>query len=351
MAIFQKLEQLPSRRQHYLGADYVELRALVALGGEYSASDLVEDWKRYRDLNAEDPEDGLPLLDPEAADGHDEAAEGEAGEPEATAHAARDDRLVDSSLEVWEHLMWRAEEFADWYPFEVRNDDERRTLTLREQLTPLHLVYLFLLLASSLDHIAPTERVNLTKPFERMSKTVVQVHVPPHAEVHIFGTSSGDHDRYEGNLFTKYTKLAADLSCELRVREGELDPNNTGDGGLDIVVWVPLGDTEPEIPIWFVQCGVGKDWKDKQAATSEHYWSKRLTLAAPILSVTTIPYCYRVPGGGWVSPSSIAKGVLFDRLRFVRALEVPPAQRLPLPDFPVAFMDQATSGEEKQLAA
>ena len=59
-----------------------------------------------------------------------------------------------------------------------------------------------------------------------------------------------------------------------------------------------------------------------------------------------IPYCYRRIGGAGISASSVAKGILFDRLRIVRALKVEPAQ-LPLDEFPTEFIDKALSDEEK----
>ena len=281
MPVFQRLEQLPSRGHaglaDHLTADYAELRVLASLGGEYSASDLVEDWKRFRDLTVAGVPTSTPDREPEEEPNDPEYDDDESqnGEEANSEVPDADDELVNSGLIVWENLAWRAEEFGEWYPYEVLDDDASRTLTLRE-LTPERRLYIFLLLASSLNHIANADRDELTRPFELMSAAVLSAHLPPHADVHIFGTSSRDGDRYRGNLSTKYQLLAEDLNCKLLVADDDRDPHNTGDGGLDIVAWVRLGDQMPEMPLWFVQCGCGKDWHDKQAAVSETYWSKRL---------------------------------------------------------------------------
>jgi hypothetical protein len=308
------LEVLPRPSQTFRVADYVELRCVVAAGDEYLATDLVAARHRMADLGEAPVDDHevepaeadapAPMNEAEQADEHD---------PEV----ANDVRIVEAGG-VWSHLHQRTRDFGDVYPFEV---DGTEAIRLRE-LTPARRFYLFLLIASNLKYLPKGEEHKLTRPFERLGLTIVRIHLPEGAEVHVFGTTAGSASRYKGNLWKRLQKLKNDLRTDLVTTSARISATNVGDAGLDIVGWVPPGDeVATGMVTVFAQCTCSAHWQRKLHEGTEENWNRRMHFHSPVVNLMIVPFYFRNADGSWFDEDSLSKGVLVDRLRIIRGLE------------------------------
>jgi hypothetical protein len=175
----------------------------------------------------------------------------------------------------------------------------------------------------------------------------LQAHLGSRFQVHGFGTAVGaDAKRYDGTLWENVKKLASDLRIEVVAKEEELKKNYSGDNGLDIVAWAPMGDRATGLVVLFAQCASGSRWKAKQGEPSEDRWRRVLQFTAPLVNVTIIPYCYRRPDGSWYIDYQLSHGVLIDRLRLIEALQHSPEdQEGALADLTDSVIDELL-GEE-----
>jgi hypothetical protein len=125
-------------------------------------------------------------------------------------------------------------------------------------------------------------------------------------------------------LFTKITNLANELH-ELphpRLQKNNFAVNNTGDGGLDIVGWIPMKDTAPGFALLFGQCACSpEDWSSKQGTSSISDWQNRITFTTPPSNFIFIPMCFRNTSGEWYNNDKVKLSVVIDRLRLCNLLE------------------------------
>ncbi|MDE0658021.1 MAG: hypothetical protein OXI79_00065 [Gammaproteobacteria bacterium] len=130
---------------------------------------------------------------------------------------------------------------------------------------------------------------------------------------------------YRAGWSTENTKripdIVADLTQLINVR-GRGDLREWGrpedkDGGLDLVCYRDFGDGREAMPVYFLQCASGKNWRDKINTPNAEMWHKCLDSAVK-------------PSTGIVAPFVIAEGelrraalmgqvVVFDRIRAVSA--------------------------------
>ena len=292
-----KLGEVPPTTATHHWADYVELLALTNLDGEFSRDDLLERWKGQDDIAApaETLDDDDPPLLPSFG-----ASKGDV-----------DDRRRQVADDVFAHLDYRARTFDAAYPFEVHTGSlgrlRRRRASKRRQL------YVFLLLASSLRNVPIKRRSSFTSPFERLAAEVLRAWLPKGAEVHPFGTGDS-RSRYRGTMWQKLETLSSDLNERIGVDESSFAPTDTGDLGLDVVAWLPLGDTEPSLPVWFAQVTCQKDWKAKQYESGKA-WESYLSMRAPRGNLLFVPYCFRDAAGRWYDPKWPVAAVVLDRQR------------------------------------
>lgn len=219
--------------EHYF-CDYIEILALINNQDVISISDVYDRFKESNDIDEIDIND--------------------------------DDKWNNRINEWFNNIASRGSVFNDFYPFTVSNNN----IQLKVALTNKHKLYIFLLLSASQKYIKKTSNT-LPKDFEKMSLVVLQNYLPKYAKSYIFGTSS---NRYVGTLEEKIKKLAEDL--KYKVKTTNFQKNNTGDGGLDLVAWLPfLNDTnQNNMQVFLAQCATGKKWSKKQheaKTITDHY--------------------------------------------------------------------------------
>lgn len=324
----QGLGRPPKLSPTHHWADYGELVCLANLDHVFTADDLIERWSDQNDILARDPEEeDSDVLNPPST---------EPGEPKA----ALDDRKQRKAADVFEHYEYRATTFGDDYPFDLV--PKSRCLVLKEPGSDRHRLYLFLLMASCLNYVPKTQRHRLTASFERLVAETLKHWLPSEAEVHIFGTAAGTEGRYLGTMWQKITKLGVDLGERLLLDEENFRPSDSGDLGLDVVAWLPLGDPHPGLPVWFAQATCQAKWKDKQHESGIN-WSNYLKESAPRGNLLFVPFCFRDPTGRWYDVKWPTAAVIVDRQRVLRLLKNHERPTLALPN---DYMDEALAFRE-----
>jgi hypothetical protein len=296
-----RLGRLPRLRATHHWADYVELLSLVNVDGRFSVDDLVERWKEQHDLESVDDSNG----------GEEDPVDAPGLEPGAPA-AAVDDRRYQRARDVFAHLAYRAQRFEESYPFDL--PEYGSELVRVDDLDQPQRLYVFLLLASSLRYVPKARRHSVTQPFELMAAEVMRLLMPPTSEVHVFGTAQPQDGRYSGTMWEKINTLASDLGETVILSEDAFAATDTGDLGLDVVAWVPLGDGAPSLPVWFVQATCEAEWKAKQHESGGN-WHSYITTRAPRGNVLVVPYCFRSTDGSWFDAKWPTAAVLVDRQR------------------------------------
>jgi len=229
-----------AKSKQHIYADYVELICLFS--NDYiSQSDVVD---RMQDSGEEfdfpNPTDGnIGLIDAQKYD------------------------LAEKSINViFEYIEERKTIYQNVYPFET-DSEKGIKLVERNTLTEQQLLYLYLLLASSLKSFRKLTTA-ITSEFEILSESVLKSYLPSHAKVLNFA----NNNVYKGNTKEKIKQLANDINLDCNNDEIEqISDHNSKEEGLDIVAWIPFEDNNPNTIIILGQCACGKDWFGKQNET------------------------------------------------------------------------------------
>ena len=207
--------------------DWVELCCIANMDGEVDVAGISDRLREDRDTRNEDE----PDEDDEVDDSSDEA-EG----------AMEDDKHYRRVKDWFVSLANRARMLGDDYPFELNAENSK--LKLSATITPAHRLYVALLMMANLHYFGDSQS-DLTSSFETIGVSVFRWLLPSHADVHRFGKGPDNKGRYTGHIWKKITKLADDLSCEPKCTKDDFAANDNGDGGLDLVGWVPWKDAAP----------------------------------------------------------------------------------------------------------
>lgn len=299
-----KLNDRPRQSDPHIQADYIELLCLVSLDKAISKADILGDYQAEADLD-------MNL-----------AAEDESTDTEP---AAVSDRRLQRINELFEQFIFRSVAFGEFYPFEITGNQS--VLKLRDQTSQVsqkQMLYIFLLVASSLRVFDKATEQIITSSFEAVSLSALKSYLPSNARVKLFGKSSLEkQEQAPTKLIEKIRKLAEEIRETLAVDlEKEFKKSNTGDGGLDIVGWLPIGDEAPGFILLFGQCACTLDWVTKQHSSSYDTWRNIINFTVPPNNIVFIPFCFRDAGGVWLRKIDIHSSILFDRLRIVNLLRM-----------------------------
>ncbi len=294
------LERTPRNSDIHVWSDYIELLCLISPDRLVSTSDIVDRLSEVADLDSTVLENNLEVFSTV-----DETS----------------NELERKTVDWFRHLEFRSGVFDKYsvYPFVISRD--RNTLYCKSELTTEHKFYIFLLLASNLRHVQKSIAFRITRTFEHISQLALKRCLPDFAEVHIFGTSGTSVGKYHGNLWNKINLLATDLKEQVRVNPDKLSVHNSGDGGLDLVGWVPMYDDASGLLTVLGQCACTEDWVSKQHSSSYAAWNGKLSFTSLPCNMIFIPFCFRDANGNWARPQDIHHSIVIDRIRFMYLLQ------------------------------
>ena len=301
----QRIEQFPksTRRSLHLNADHLELLCLTSPDGRLTKADVIDLRMEESDLHLD--------LDSDPTDTDEK--------PGGTATA--NDKLSQRVDEWFRLLAYRAGAFGEFYPFVISPNGQAIIRHGESELSLKRRFYVFLLLCSSLRCINDKSgvRQHLTSAFERLSLHAFRVCLPSTAQAHVFGTSK--NGRFSGSFWEKLNQLVPDLQAQLLAKEADF-AGSSGDGGLDLVGWVPLNDQNSGLLVVFGQCACSVDeWVQKQNESSYYgVWEHRMRLKSPSSNMMFIPLSFRASNGRWMVEDSV-RSVLIDRERFLYLLK------------------------------
>jgi len=297
LEIIKKLGKIPSKSKkdfHYW-ADYIEILCLINKDGIISQSDFIDRLKKERDL--EDSED------------YDKTEKNSKKNEKANLFAEDCFKLLDSRITT----------FKNYYPFTLSEDS--KSLYTKTSIDLKQKIYLFLLMSSNLGYF---EKFNteLTSSFELLSLGALKNILPPNnSKSFIFGSSNIEKIKNEkvrnDTFWKKLQHLATTLKEKVNILEEDLSKYNKGDGGLDLVAWIDLGDNNRHFPIFFCQCACTPEWNSKQNSSKFDRWNNFMSFATYPQNIIFIPFAFRSANGDWHEEYLIEKTIVFDRQRLL----------------------------------
>lgn len=319
--ILANLESLPASSDDYLWCDYIELLCMTSVDAKCSAGNLLELMEGGAEtnppINDDDDDDDDVIADDAALGNIDLDAVGE-HDMQAQLRVDRESQIRDAREAraglFFTSLAFRQELFGDAYPFSV--DVATKELTLSQQLTDAQVLYLQLLLSSSLRYVPKKRRHELTEPFEQLSAVVFACILPADWVVHRFGAKAAN--RYKGHLFERLKKLTKDLRGTVIDTLDDYKKRNSGDGGLDLVAWHSMGDLRVGIPIALAQCGcTAEDWPLKSLEASPSKLGAHIHVHHPWATYYFLPLDLARPKHKWQRFSSFSRAIMVDRKRLL----------------------------------
>lgn len=301
----EKLNYSPNcnREDFYKWADYVELKCLANKDGIYSVSNFIDDVRpRAEDLGEGDFE------------------EIEEERENKITKAQKFDKWEIFSKEIFNLLEVRAKTFEEFYPYELSNNN--LSIKLSNSIGIKERLYFFLLFSANLQFTGDFTN-SLTSSFEYMSREVLKNFLPKSAIIKVFASSNIEEKKSwvinESRFWDKLKFLEDFLKSRILIEEEGVSKYNRGDGGLDLVAIVPVGDEQSHFPIIFAQCSCsGEDWIKKQAEIKRDIWQQRLQLNTIPQYFMFIPQNYRTCNGNWFRSDNLRDTVLIDRQRILK---------------------------------
>lgn len=219
----------------------------------------------------------------------------------------------------------RKNHYQEYYPFLLTENK----LMLKQNLNECNRLYIFFLLCSSFSYI---QNYNcLSTVFEKLSCLVFKKYLPNIAEVYNFGASTTQNERYNGSLQQKFSLLAQDLKLKLSDAPNIFNHKNNGDGGVDIVAWIPFRDdlNLDRKQIFVGQSACGKNWVNKQASV-DRVKNYLIDLPNNCQNVLFIPYDIRDFQRNFVHRGELTSSIVFDRYRMLKLIDYQNIQTDPI---------------------
>ncbi|CAH1526350.1 conserved hypothetical protein [Vibrio harveyi] len=227
-------------------------------------------------------------------------------------------KTTDELSNLFSLLESRADWYGNSYPFDVNASEMK--ISLKAHIEDIHKLYIFFLMCSCNTKIVREGNI-LESDFEHISTLVLKAYLPTHAQVHHFGKSSYTDDRYTGLLTNKLDTLAQDLKCQTAYVAEDFADSDTGDGGLDVVAWVPFPEDNlnfMNIQVYLGQCAIGKDWVGKQ--TDVEKMKNNIHFPLGTVSVMFVPHDLRKEDGHF-KRNRIRTHLMFDRFRLMNLVD------------------------------
>lgn len=303
--MFKLLDKPPRETFNFLWADYAELRCLTCIDGIYGEGHIA-------DLYTE-PELNLDLDDSEEidADGGELPEQDDESEKFFKNNEAVSRKWGDICL----RLTMRQASMAGFWPFHY---EDGILYNKFDKENPKHALYVALLLCSSMRYMEDDRTAEIAASLEEIGYHIFLSIMPLGWEVRPFGAHQRIANAYEGTLSSKFKALASDISAAFIDVSG-IDIRDTGDGGLDVVAWHPLGgDGRGHVPISYAQCGCSpRDWEHKQLEASPLNMELKVMPQHSSANYYIMPHDIKSLSGGWERAANIARVIMIDRSRIL----------------------------------
>lgn len=298
--MLENLESPPGGTDPFLWCDFSELRALVHPDRCFSRGDLISLAHRSRSIGSD--------FDAESR-----------------------------WREIINFVDIRKFEFKEGYPFALSEDKD--TILLENNGAAAHRLYIGLLIAASMRHLPNPRKNEVARAFEKTCFVVFSSLMPTGSEVRATWASGGPEAPYVGHLYQKMIQVANDLRCTANIQPTDFKPNNSGDGGIDLISWHGMTDEREGIPISFAQCGCSReDWRFKHVEAAWFMHMRKLPVMHPWANYYFMPLDLRRFDGEWAYKSEIGPAIIVDRLRIMRLSDQYSLHAM-LP--PMPFIDEA----------
>jgi hypothetical protein len=309
--LINDLGKVPRHSYGFLWADYVELLCLCSINRAISKGNVAAQTQEASDTQADSEVEEIGLNE----------------RPEVS-----DDRVSQRWDDVHKRLTARSKQYIDW-PFELQKNLLRSRF---DGANPRHRLYVALLVASSLRLCEKTRSHEVTSAFEEVSYHWLKAALNDLWEVRPFGAHQNLPNAYAAvSLLDKLKALALDIQGRLQKSEESYDPRNSGDGGIDLVAWLRVGDRRGNIPVIFGQCACSPtDWEDKQLDVTPAAIEAHISPQHPGAAYCFVPHDLAENDRMWDRAEHVKKTVLVDRLRLFSLFEqAQNFDRLPTWDF------------------
>ena len=297
-ALLADIGKVPRHAYSFLWADYVELVCLCSRNGLVSKGNM--------DATAQEANDTQIDSDEDAQTDREDSEE-------------MDDRVSRRWGDLHSRLTARSQQYQDW-PFIL----EKNVVRLRfDEKNPRHRLYVALLVASSLRLCDEQRTHEVTSAFEEISYHWLQGSLSPLWEVRPFGAHQTLSNAYtESTLLGKLKALAVDIQARLQKSDEMFDPRNTGDGGIDLVAWLNMGDKRGNMPVIFGQCACSPtDWEDKQLDVTPAATEALISPQHPGAAYCFVPHDLSANERMWDRAEHVKRTVLVDRRRLFSLFE------------------------------
>lgn len=312
-SLLTDLNIIPRHNKTHQWADYVEILALTSQDQLFSSGLLEDAESETEDFSVDrqdfdvDVEESGPLSMTDLQQEDQPAIDGDA------ADIRNHEKLNRRWADIKACLQSRDIRFGDAWPFELEGDVLRVAI---DGANTLHRLYVALLIASALKWVPDTRRPAVTASLEEIGFHLFKKLMPDHWTVAPFGAHQTIEAAFTGTLFNKFSQLAAALNAHLIIKEDELDPRDTGDGGLDIVAYHSFNDSLGHLPVAFAQCGCSlSDMKNKQFEPTPINMNLKVLAQHPGASYYFAPQDIRKNNGSW--EKTPVQVIMIDRARIL----------------------------------
>ena len=231
--------------------------------------------------------------------------------------ARANEKFQELSEEVFRHLSYRETAFARYYPFTSEGD----VLVPAEDMSQHQKSYAALLAFSRLKMFSRSVRNQFALDFERFCVEASLGFTGDWNVLH-FGKGGRDRPKFGTKLkdaLLKLSEVLREYPVELEIRE--ICEGNTGDAGVDIVIYKDWNDDARAVPAYFAQCAAQQtNWPEKRYESNSLSLEKYFHFFHKPGTILFIPLCFRGVDGQWIS-SDGHQTVLVDRKRLLELIE------------------------------
>ena len=221
------------------------------------------------------------------------------------------------SEEAFRHLTYRAKAFSAYYPFLTEGD----VLVPLTEATEPHKIYAALLAFSRLKMFSRADRSRFAADFEVLCLEASLGFAGTWKVAH-FGAGGRDRSTFGNKLNEALTNLSEILREIPIVQEIEkISDHNTGDAGIDIIIYKEWDDPARAVPSYFAQCAAQQEnWPVKKFEASALNLEKYFSFFHKPGTILFIPLCFRGVDGKWLD-SDGHQTILVDRKRLLDLIE------------------------------